>query len=342
MNPSQMVLRFLEVSQKAACRPSLKSRVFLLSTLLVLVGTHSLAADEPSLLSHILPAHPHSESSQEAVTDGQTTLDHVWMNNAVGATFDIFGGQHLYYFHEPTNSDLPAASGIWRVPVNNPGAATQFIYSKLGGQDVDGGAVRPSDGALYVADYNGDLTEIGDNIHLFDRSGNILAFWETDLGLAGTPCSGPAINRIVDVAIDPENPGVLYATAYQDPNIYRIDVSDTSGGALAPSPCTVTHAFTPPAEISDPAGLGYDRCGEGYWISDFSSSNVVLTSGPPDFSVRITYNGSVGGNGGRTSGLAPIPRINRTDLWLVDLDDQQTAALSTIVDGCGTSTGGPF
>jgi len=227
--------------------------------------------------------------------------------NPLGLAFDYYDPTTVWSFHEAN-----PAPGIWRVDVAAPHNATALTYSKLGDPNTDGGSIRPSDGYIYAADYQGDLLSIDDNIYLFDRSGNTVAFWETDTGLAGTPCSGGEVDQIIDVAVDHQNPGIVYATNAIG-QIFALDLSDTSG-----SPCVVLDSFPPPAGITYALGIEYDACNDGYWISDFASANLVLVANDGTFATVLeSFVG--GGVGGFNTGVTPqVDGESPMPVWTVD------------------------
>lgn len=257
-----------------------------------------------------------------------TSIDSFPVGNAVGVAFDAFDADGAYVFLEGTTP------GIVHYDRNPPYAATPLTYSKLGGQDVDGGAVDRTTGNIYASDYQGDLSAIDDNVYLFDPAGNTIAFWETDVGLAGTPCSGGNINQIVDVAIDPSVPGRLYATSSGDNLIHILDLSDTSGGNAAPSPCAVLGTVAAPPPLVNVVGIDYDACNDGYWLSDFGSTTIVLVANDGTFATVLasfTFDSGAGFNTGVTAASYGVDPL---ETWVVDFNLQSLTRLDSGTTGC--------
>ncbi len=299
-------------------KPTAKWFVVLSILMLMAAPAISVAAATANFRD-VVPPVP---GSGEAQGDPLETFPTSWASNPLGLAFDYYDPTTVWAFHE-----ADPAPGIWRVDVASPHNATAFTYSKLGGQNTDGGSIRPSDGYIYAADYNGDLVAIDDNVYLFDRSGNTVAFWETDSGLAGTPCSGGEVDVIIDVAVDHQNPGIVYATNAVG-QIYALDLSDTSGGSVAPSPCVVLGSYPSPAGIISALGIEYDACNDGYWISDFASANLVLVANDGTFATVLeSFPG--GGVGGFNTGVTPqADGATPMPVWTVDF----TGATVTRVD----------
>jgi len=225
------------------------------------------------------------------------------------------------YFHEADPNP-----GIWLVDVAPPHSATAFPYSKLGDPDTDGGSVRMTDGYIYAADYNGDLVTIDDNIYLFDRSGNTVAYWETD----SPGCVGGDVNHVMDVAVDPANPAFVYATAVDDGNaIYHLDLSDTSGGGGSQSSCVLLGTANSPGPITDVIGIEYDPQNNGFWLGDYFSDNVMLVANDGSFTTvmeAFTADPGAGYSSGlsqQTGGGAPIR------LWVTNAVSNSTAIVDS-------------
>ena len=317
-----------------------RSLCSLLAALLALPAVLGAAEPRPKAPTTLAEARRLADRTDAALigTEAQggvvSVYQHAWLNNAVGVAFDGFGTTEMIYFHEPTNSVRPLASGIWRVAVDDPSQAEPVRYTKLGGLDVDGGTVRPGDGAIFAADFNGNNDVIDDNIYLFDRDGDTIAFWETDRGLAGPPCSGPAIDQIVDLAYDPVDPTRLYATNFGDNKIYSVVLTDTAGGTTAPSGCIVDAVFDPPAGFGNVASIEFDPCNQGYWLTDFDSSQVALVAGPASFDTVVS-SFTTEAPSSFNSGIAVQVRPDRRPLlWQVDLNDQVTYVLRSGLDRC--------
>lgn len=303
----------------------LASRLIPLLCLVMIAAPALCGAAETANFRDVVP--PNSGTG-EAQGDPLETFPTSWAANPIGLAFDFYDPTTVWFFHE-----ADPGPGIYRVDVAAPHGSTPFVYSKLGGPNTDGGSIRPSDGYIYAADYNGDLVTIDDNIYLYDRSGSTVAFWETDTGLAGTPCSGGEVNVILDVAVDHQNPGIVYATSAVG-QIYALDLSDTSGGSASPSACAVLASFPPPAGITITTGIEYDPCNDGYWIADFSSANLVLVANDGTFATVIESfpGGAVGGfNTGVTpqvDGETPLP------LWTVDFSAAVVTRVDSATPGC--------
>ncbi len=258
------------------------------------------------------------------------TIPASWAVSPIGVAADTFEPGAMYFFHEADPNP-----GIWRLTTKPPFVATPLIYTKLGNPNTDGGSVRNWDGAIYAADYNGDLAAIDDNIYLFDRFGNTIAFWETDGGLAGTPCAGGAVDGIIDVSIDPSTPGTVFATTAFDNLIYEINVSDTSGGSVSPSACTVVGTVAAPAALVTVVGIEYDSQIDGYWLSDFSSNTILLVANDGTFNTVLeTFNADAGA--GINTGVSPQPLAGPpTPLWVTDFSSGNAAVLdSGTFDDC--------
>lgn len=243
----------------------------------------------------------------EAAGDPIESISQVWLSNAVGLAFDAFDPTGVWHFHEPANSTNPSASGIWRVAAGSPHTATALTYTKRGGQDVDGGSVRSWDGVIFASDLNGDNVHIGDNIYAFARTGQTLAFWETDDGLAGSPCTGFIVDQILDIAVDPRAPRFVYATTAQENKVYRINLSNTSGGASSTSPCQVVARVTPTALITNVAGIEYDPCNHGFWLSDLASGKIVLVADDGTFKTVLAQLTASLSSPPSNSGVSPLP-----------------------------------
>jgi len=288
------------------------------------------SADQHTNLKDAVAALGPIVSSGQAQGDVIEVFPNAWAPNAIGLTIDRANPAHMYYFHE--NEPNP---GIWVVDVAPPHSAVPFTYSKLGGPNTNGGSVRMNDGFIFATDFGGDGVAIDDNIYLFDRTGATVAFWETDVGLAGTPCSGGAVDSIVDVAADPFGPGV-YATSLAGNLITWIDVFDTSGGSGAPSSCAILGTFPAPAPITNVAGIEYDPENDGFWLADFDSNNIVLVANDGTFNTvmeSLTGDAGAGFNTGvsqQTMGGDPLP------LWVTDFGTNATAILDSGTPGLFT------
>ncbi len=280
------------------------------------VGAQEYASFKDAAAARGLP-----NGSGEAQGDVLELFANSWAVSTIGVAIDHGNPARMVYFHEADPSP-----GIWFVDVAAPHGATAFTYSKLGSQNTDGGSVRMTDGYIYASDYNGDLTVIDDNIYLFDRSGNTVAYWQTDV----PGCTGGAVNAIIDVATDPANPAFVYATAAGDGNsIYHLNLSDTSGGSGSLSTCVMIGTATSPGPHSDVVGIEYDPQNNGFWLSDFGSATVMLVANDGTFAtVMETFTAQAGG--GFTTGLSqqtgggtPIK------LWVTDFGSNSTAIIDS-------------
>ncbi len=298
-------------------------RTLIIATVVCLAALPVLAADQFANFKDWAAANGVTNVGGEAQGDVIETFAVDWASSPIGLATDHINPTEMWFFHEADPS-----AGIWMVNVTAPRTPQALTYTKLGGPNVDGGSVRMSDGYIYAADYNGDVATIDDNIYLFDRTGATVAFWETDVGLAGTPCSGGNVNTILDVAADPSTVGIVYATDLAGNNITQLDLTDISGGAATPSPCSVTAVFSAPAPIINVTGIEYDSQNDGYWLSDFSSTNLVLVANDGTFNtVMESFTGDSGasfntGVSAQRLGGNPLP------LWVTDF----TSVMATILD----------
>ncbi|MEN8163911.1 MAG: hypothetical protein ABFS37_07270 [Acidobacteriota bacterium] len=299
-------------------------KYLVLGLVLGLVAAPAMATDQYSNFKDWALANGHGGAGGEAQGDVIETFPVSWAGSPLGLAIDHGDTSRMVFFHE---SDPDP--GIWFVDVAAGHAATSLTYSKLGGQNTDGGSVRLSDGYIYTADYNGDLSAIDDNIYLFDRSGNTVAYWETDGGLTGTQCTGGSVDTIIDVAADPVIAGRVYATGVGGNVITEIDLSDTSGGAAASSPCVIMGTYAAPAGISSLIAIEYDPTNDGYWMSDFSSTNLVLVANDGTFATVLetfAFNSGAGYSTGispQTSGGNPLP------LWVTDFTSMNANVLDS-------------
>lgn len=240
------------------------------------------------------------------------------VSDPTGLAFDWFSGGAVWSFH--ANRPNP---GIYILDLAPPHGAVSFPYTKLGDPDFTGGAIDPVTGNVYAADFNGDRNAIDDHIYLFDRSGATIAFWETDGGLAGVPCTGGTVDMICDVALDPAVPGRVYATTcginYGSPSklIHVLDLSDTSGGASTPSPCSILGSFEVPDPIVDVAGIEYSPCRDGYWLSDFGSAAIMLVDNDGTFGT-VLEGFTLDTGSGRYPGIAAPCN---GEIWVADTYD---------------------
>jgi hypothetical protein len=280
----------------------------------------SAGAQEYASLRDAAVAHGLPGGTGEAQGDVLETFANSWAVATLGVAIDHGNPAQMFYFHEASPSP-----GIWIVNVAAPHSATAFTYSKLGSPNTDGGSVRTTDGYIYASDYNGDLSAIDDNIYLFDRSGNTVAYWQID----NPGCTGGAVDQVIDVAVDPSNPALVYATTFGGNAIYHLDLSDTSGGSVSLSTCVLLGTATAAGPITDVWGIEYDPQNDGFWLSDFNSATVMLVANDGTFTnVMETFAAQAGG--GFTAGLSqqtgggpPIP------LWVTDFTSNSTAIVDS-------------
>jgi len=289
-----------------------------------LVALPVVAADQFATFKEWAAANGVVTGSGEAQGDVLETFPADWAGTPIGVATDHLDTSQMWFFHEAA----PSAS-IWSVDVTAPRTPQALSYTKLGGPNVDGGSVRMSDGFIYACDFNGDLAEIDDNIYLFDRTGATVAFWETETGLAGTPCTGGFVHTIIDVAADPSVVGTVYATDTSGNNITVLDLSNTSGGSSSPSPCSVLAVISAPAPIINVLGIEYDPQNDGYWLSDYLSTNLVLVAADGTFNTVIesfTGDSGAGYNSGvsvQRMGGPPLP------LWVTDFSSGAVTILDS-------------
>jgi small subunit ribosomal protein S11 len=145
-------------------------------------GAQEFANFKDAAAAHSLPG-----GAGRAQGDVLESFVNGWAMGSLGIAFDYGNPARMVYFHE-----ADPAPGIWLVNAVAPHSATVFIYSKLSGPGTDGGSVRMTDGFIYAADYNGDQVVIDDNIYLFDRIGNTVAWSSAGvLGFKGSRKSTP-------------------------------------------------------------------------------------------------------------------------------------------------------
>lgn len=297
------------------------SRIALAVTVMACaLAAGSAGAQEYASLRDAAVAHGLPGGTGEAQGDVLETFANSWAVATLGVAIDHGNPAQMFYFHEASPSP-----GIWIVNVAAPHSATAFTYSKLGSPNTDGGSVRTTDGYIYASDYNGDLSVIDDNIYLFDRSGNTVAYWQID----NPGCTGGAVDLVIDVAVDPSNPALVYATTFGGNTIYHLDLSDTSGGSGSLSTCVLLGTATAPGPITDVWGIEYDPQNNGFWLSDYNSATVMLVANDGSFTtVRETFTAQAGG--GFTSGLSqqtgggtPIR------LWVTDFNSNSTAIIDS-------------
>ena len=258
-----------------------------------------------------------------------------WAGNPNSVAYDWFDQSSMWFFHWGKVNP-----GIWRVDLDPAGnSPVQLAIAKKGGADTDGGTIRPSDGYIFATDWEGDGVTIGDSIHLLDRTGSVIAFWETDQGLAGAPCNGPAIDKIQDVAMDHASPGTLYATQQGSNQIFSVNVSNTSNGSASSSPCTVVEVAEADVGLTDITGIEFDSCNDGFWLVDYESSAVVLVANDGTFNtIRHQFDGNSGLDW--NDGASPdFSDPDRTKVWLTDYNSGNYSVWDSGLGRCGTASG---
>ena len=133
------------------------------------------------------------------------------------------------------------------------------------------------------------------------------------------------------MAYDPDNTGQFLAVAAYDGNtIYRLNLSDTSGGDAGPSPCTLLSTITVndlDGIFGDLIAIEYDPTYGGYWVSDWKSNNVALLDKSFNL-VRTMTLGQTGFN----SGVSPMYNVGTGDpyeLWVTDYDGEKTTVVES-------------
>ena len=275
-----------------------------------------------------------------------------WADSTIGLTFDPVRNIMRYAHesqssgHNPTIFDVSPVAPHTVVDsialsTQNPGWPWQV-------DNRNGAAYDPDTDTYFLPDYNGDLKYLDDNIVEIDAAGNLLAYWETDdeIGSSGCDCDpntvilpdgvlyediqGTLIDSIIDIAVDPDAPRHYYVTAAYDGNyIYRIDLSDSSGGAGGKSVCRVVEVVLPGdlSEImGDILGIAWDAPNEGFWVTDWKSDNIAFLDRDFNLVTWVELNTPAG----FSSGIAPVLRdIPPWEIWVTDFESNTTTVVES-------------
>lgn len=275
-----------------------------------------------------------------------------WARSTLGMAYDPVRNIMRYAHesqssgHNPTIFDVSpvaphAVLNSIAISTQNPGWPWQV-------DNRDGAAYDPDTGTYFLPDYNGDLSHLDDNIVEIDAAGNLVAYWETDDETGGSGCDcdpntvilpdgvlyediqDTLINQIIDIAVDPDAPRHYYVTAAYDGNyIYRIDLSDTSGGSSEKSVCRVTEVVLP-GELEDIMGdilgIAWDARNSGFWVTDWKSDNIAFLDRDFKLVTRMELNTPAG----YSSGIAPVcGNEPPCEIWVTDFSSNVTTVVES-------------
>jgi hypothetical protein len=181
----------------------------------------------------------------------------------------------------------------------------------------DGAGYDSSLGTFFLPDYNGDVTNIDDNIIEINPSGVILNAWETD-GAGNDSYDGSSIALIMDIAVVPGIPTRYFATALGDGSqMYEIDL--IKAGWWVPGSWGTINVCTVPGMI-DNSGIDYDAQNDVLYHSDWSSTAIVVTDLNCNVIETFTCESPLGFN----SGITFIEGSSPPEIWVTDWDSNST------------------
>jgi hypothetical protein len=306
---------------------------------LLMAGT-TWAGSQPSMTDPVMETTanfhdvvPFINPGQDAPGDTLETFPVSWGASPIGLCYDPVRDL-VQFAHEsdtggsglPTVFDIDYGAGhalltSYTLSALNPGWPAYL-------NNRDGSGYDSGTNTFFLPDFNGDVTNVDDNIIEMQPDGTILNAWETD-GAGNDSSDGTNIDQVIDMAVIPGSPPRYFVACNTNNLVIEIDLVKT-GTWWTASTWSTLNTWTAPS-ISNCVGVDYDADSGYLFLADFNSNLVVVSTPGGSFVDSFTC-----GTSGFNTGVTQCEGKTPAECWVVDFG-------STTVTRCESIGGtGPW